>query len=200
MLSRIGKRLRSGAAELQLCRHRVAGASFPQKRSPARGRCMRYMRQGIKAIPADPPGEPRLATHALRGYGPNAAFYSPRADCVACLPVTAFPCRQLSTDEATVSNSAAATDQPTKSLFVVNVEGRRHNGPLLLGLMEYFERHLSRVVRLRRFLRLDCVQLVGSRAGSKAAVGLVPMPSLLQSCGHAGTREQPVAACLAHNT
>ena len=56
---------------------------------------------------------------------------------------TVLPCRHLNTGEA----AAAATNQALKSLYVVNVEGKRHNGPLLLGLMEYFERHLSRVVR-----------------------------------------------------
>jgi len=54
---------------------------------------------------------------------------------------TASACRHLNTGEV------AADNQAPKSLYVVNVEGKRHNGPLLLGLMEYFERHLSRVVR-----------------------------------------------------
>ena len=55
----------------------------------------------------------------------------------------AWTCRHHSTDDVT----AGAGDKPAKSLFVVNIEGRRHNGPLLIGLMDYFERHLARVVR-----------------------------------------------------
>ena len=60
----------------------------------------------------------------------------------------AWNSRHHSTDTATAGTGSG---QPAKSLFVVNIEGRRHNGPLLIGLMDYFERHLSRVVRCANY-------------------------------------------------
>lgn len=47
----------------------------------------------------------------------------------------------LSTDAA-----AKLEDEP-KSLFVFNLEGRRYNAPLLIGLMEFFLRRYPKVVR-----------------------------------------------------
>lgn len=36
--------------------------------------------------------------------------------------------------------------QPPRSLYVFNVEGRRWNAPLLLGLLDHFEKHYPNVV------------------------------------------------------
>lgn len=49
--------------------------------------------------------------------------------------------RSLSTDAA-----AKLEDEP-KSLFVFNLEGKRYNAPLLIGLMEFFLRRYPKVVR-----------------------------------------------------
>ena len=43
------------------------------------------------------------------------------------------------------SSSGAEAARSTKSLYVLNVEGRRTLGPLLIGLMDYFERWLPNV-------------------------------------------------------
>ena len=79
----------------------------------------------------------------VQGTSPPSHAHS--GSCIAA----AWTCRHHSTDDA----AADVGNQPAKSLFVVNIEGRRHNGPLLIGLIDYFERHLSRVVR-RHSVRL----------------------------------------------
>ena len=43
------------------------------------------------------------------------------------------------------SSSNTETSRGTKSLYVLNVEGRRTLGPLLIGLMDYFQRWLPNV-------------------------------------------------------
>ena len=42
---------------------------------------------------------------------------------------------------------SAEADKPqqSKSLFVMNVEGKRTTGPLLIGLLDYFQRWLPNV-------------------------------------------------------
>ena len=43
------------------------------------------------------------------------------------------------------SSSIAEASRTPKSLYVLNVEGRRTLGPLLIGLMDYFQRWLPNV-------------------------------------------------------
>ena len=81
--------------------------------------------------------------HAHASSSLQLACLAPDVTTYRLCASTASACRYLNTGEV----AAAADNQAPKSLYVVNVEGKRHNGPLLLGLMEYFERHLSRVVR-----------------------------------------------------
>jgi hypothetical protein len=42
-------------------------------------------------------------------------------------------------------SAGAQAHRSTKSLYVLNVEGRRTLGPLLIGLMDYLERWLPNV-------------------------------------------------------
>ena len=42
-------------------------------------------------------------------------------------------------------SAEADKHQQSKSVFVVNVEGKRTTGPLLIGLLDYFQRCLPKV-------------------------------------------------------
>ena len=42
-------------------------------------------------------------------------------------------------------SAEADKHQQSKSLFVMNVEGKRTTGPLLIGLLDYFQRWLPNV-------------------------------------------------------
>lgn len=83
--------------------------------------------------------------------------------------------------------------QQPRSLYVFNVEGRRWNAPLLLGLADYFERHYSRVVR--RFV--DAATLLHLRW-----LQLLPAPaaggSATQRCMHQMSTHVPQRSQLMH--
>lgn len=54
-------------------------------------------------------------------------------------------CRMLLMHQTRAMSAEAEKPKQTKSLFVMNVEGKRTTGPLLIGLMDYFQRWLPNV-------------------------------------------------------
>lgn len=53
--------------------------------------------------------------------------------------------RMLLTHQGRAMSAEAGKPQQSKSLFVMNVEGKRTTGPLLIGLLDYFQRWLPNV-------------------------------------------------------
>ena len=54
-------------------------------------------------------------------------------------------CRMLLMHQTRAMSTEVDKPKQTKSLFVMNVEGKRTTGPLLIGLMDYFQRWLPNV-------------------------------------------------------
>lgn len=65
---------------------------------------------------------------------------------VLCGPIT--NCQRLCGTRdysAKPGHGAASDDEKQSSVYIYNVEGTRNNSPVLLGLMDYFERFIPRI-------------------------------------------------------
>lgn len=73
--------------------------------------------------------------------------HSEMARCLRGFLIAGWMQRGLST--SSIGELAAELGTQQKSIYVVNIEGHRHNGPVLIGLMDDLERRLPHVVRQR---------------------------------------------------